>query len=352
MMFFAYISVFIVVAGMTLLLPEMLADESFGLTGKNREETLGNISKAFGLIAIPQGICNIFVSLVFFVPVTKRLGDIKTIVVAGTIASLNFAAYGLWATKLWQLCINQAITGVCFGLMVPALSPLMARYSSVHYPSQAAECQAIPVLGMNLAMTFGQNILAMMLTHYGMKPAWILCGSCCIVFVLLLAACCRLVDVRTPQSETLTAEQRKVMLQIGGEDVDKFIDAACEELRYILAQNKENLWNRPVQFLVRQGLGAAMPQIREWNDLTHGQEYLDDLATLLHAFPEESAGFHSKFPQAGARRRSQLGAVDLDVEGGVLALPNLTRNVSTNKVAQADASPRTLGQSPKNFVSV
>jgi len=314
MMFFANLSIFIMMSGLMLLIPEMLEGESFGLIGRNREETSMKIAKAVGLIGIPQGVCTIFTSLVFFMPVTKRLGDIKTIMIAGTLVSLNFAAYGLWPSKLWQLCILHAITGICFGFMMPALSPLMGRYASFHYPSQMAQCLGIPSIGMNLSMSFGPNILAIVHAHFGMKVTWILCATCSAIFVILFALSYRVVEARSPKPDKLTAEQRKVLLQIGGEDADKFIDAACEDLRHLLAQNKEKLWNRPMQFLVRQRLCTAMPQVREWNDATHGQEYLDDLSFLLDAFPEESASFHSKFPQAGWG--SQLGAMDLDLGGG------------------------------------
>merc|ERR1719162_2351410 len=46
MMFFAYVSIFVIVSAFAILLPEMLEDPSFGLIGKDREETSKNISKA------------------------------------------------------------------------------------------------------------------------------------------------------------------------------------------------------------------------------------------------------------------------------------------------------------------
>merc|ERR1712125_35691 len=138
--------------------------------------------------------------------------------------------YGLWPTKIWHLCVLQAITGLCFGFMIPALSPLMARYASVHYPSQIAECQGIPILGMNLSMSFGQNILATVLMYYGMTAAWLLCATCAAIFVTLFVLACCVVDAREPKPDKLSTEQKKVSLQLGGEDADKFVDAVCEEV--------------------------------------------------------------------------------------------------------------------------
>lgn len=338
--FISYICVFMLIAGFVILIPQMLEDASFGLVGSNQVETSGNISKAFGLIAVPQGVCNILTSLVFFVPVTRKFGDIKTIVVAGTVATLNFVVYG-WSNKLWHLCVNQAITGVCFGFMVPALGPLMARYASTHYPSQAAECQGIPILGMNLSMAFGQNILALMYTQFGMKVAWSVCAASCGIFVILFAVSCQIVEARNPKPDLLTAEQKKVALKIGGEDVDKFIDAVCEELRHILAENKEKLWNRPMQFLVRQRLNGTVPEIREWDDQSQGHAYLEDLGSLLRSFPEEYSSFISKFPQVESfRRTSSYDPVDIDVVGGAAAFQIPSRSPSSENLSKGDASPR------------
>jgi len=231
--------------------------------------------------------------------------------------------------------------------MAPAFSPLLARYASAHYPRQIAECQGIPILGMNLSMSFGQNVLAMVYMKVGMAAAWGVVAACTLIFVVLFVACTFVVESKSPKPDKLSAEQRKVALQTGGEDADKFIDAACEELRSLLSQNKQQLWNEPVQFLVRQRLGNTVPHIREWNDLTHGQEYLDDLFSMLQAFPEKSEMFHSKFPHIGTLQQSELAVMSLDVESGLPARP--TRSISGgswNKGAQDEGTRGSL--SPKS----
>lgn len=111
------------------------------------------------------------------------------------------------------------------------------------------------------------------------------------------------------------------MLQTGGEDADLFIDTSCEQLRHVLAKNKDKLWNRPIQFLVQQKIQGAVPDVREWNDSTHGEEYLQDIHYKLEKYPEELESFHAKFPhlRSNKRRRREandFGMLDLDVEGG------------------------------------
>lgn len=354
MLFFAYMAVFVLVSAIMLLMPELLEQESFGLIGKDREETSQNISKALGLTHIPQGVCNILSAVLLFGPLTARFGDAKVVTVAGTVAALSIGTYGFWPTKLWQVVLLQSITGLSFGCILPAIAPLVAQYASTHYPAQMAECQGIPILGMNLSMAFGQNVLALVYTHSGMKGAWLLAAFCTIVFVILFVLSSLLVSKRAAKIDALTPGQRKVALETGGEDANKFIDAVCEELRERLVHDKQKLWNGPIQFLVRQRLNAVLPEICEWSDSTNGQKYLDELSSLLQAFPDESLKFHAKFPQAGALPRSQLGMMNIDAESGIVVLPTL-QATKVGKVAQDQASPGGVSrtsQSPKSFVDV
>jgi MFS family permease len=340
-MFFSYASIFILVSCLGLLIPTMLEKESFGLLRATTEETEGNIAKAFGLVMIPNGVMNILVAAFVFVPLTKKMGDLKVVVTAGIAASLNFATYGFLPTKLWQLCIQQTITGFCFGLVIPALGPFMASYASVHYPKQMAEVNAIPILGMNFSMAFGQNIMAFVHEHWGFETAWAVSGGCVLLFVVFFVIATRLVRQRQPKQDTLSAQQQKVQLELGGLDVDKFVDLMCEELRQTLSKNKSNLWNAPIQNLVQKRLVAAVPQVRNWKDETHGQEYLEDLRSFLHESPTELAKFWTMFPQIGDPQ-SQIDMLDFEA-GAVIPFEDIPRRTSSNPTLSKprSVSPRT-----------
>merc|ERR1712151_786489 len=90
----------------------------------------------------------------------------------------------------------------------------------------------------------------------------------------------------------------------------------------------------------RQKLSGTVPQIREWDDLSHGHEYLEDLCLLLRSFPEEYASFVSKFPQVeSSRRASSYDPMDLDVAGGAAAFQNTSKIASSDNSSKIDASP-------------
>mmetsp|Transcript_110228 Transcript_110228/g.212398 ORF Transcript_110228/g.212398 Transcript_110228/m.212398 type:complete len:601 (+) Transcript_110228:73-1875(+) len=344
-------SVFLLVSGIALLIPVMLEQTSFGLKGATSAETEGNIAKAFGLVSIPMGVCNILVSVFLFVPVTKRFGDLRVIVTAGVVASVNISAYGFLPIRLWHVCILQAVSGCCFGFITPAVAPLMARYAAVHYPTRMAEAQGIPPVGMNLAMACGQNLMAAVHKHIGMKAAWITGGICICSFMTFFVIAVVLVEKRLPKPEKLSLKQQKAFLELGGMDVDKFIDSMCEEVRRTLSERKMHLWNAPIQNVVQKGLVAAVPQMRNWEDETQGMEYLEDLHSLLQSSPAELSKFHEVFPQISSRS-NRLRLTHLDLEGCVPSMFGLAVEAGEQSGASTPRStPKTGALSPSLSVS-
>jgi MFS family permease len=297
-MFMGYVFVFVVASGVMFLIPVMLSDATFGLQGQSEEETEGNIAKAFGLMSIPQGVCQVLVALALFVPVSNRLGELTTCLVFGMIAAVNFVLMGVLPYKLWHIAIHQTVTGSCFGFIVPILGPIIAKYASTAYPSQMAETQGIPILGMNLAMAFGQNIMAFILYEANMETAWIVCGVACVCFAACTCLAIARVDRLTKSTlGHLSSEQRKIQLATGGQDVDAFINAKCDQLRSLLEEKREHLWNGPVQSLISNKIDDLIPQFRAWDEATHGTEYLKDVRLALMPFPGELAVFEARFPE-------------------------------------------------------
>merc|ERR1712224_1067524 len=111
----------------------------------------------------------------------------------------------------------------------------------------------------------------------------------------------------------MTPKQHRVLLHTGGLDVDEFIDKTCDDLRKSMQARKTELWNGQVQFLCAQNANRVIPQVRHWTDVTHGQEHLEDVLTLLAPYPDQSAKFRSNFPHiksmashAGPRTRATM----------------------------------------------
>jgi len=201
---------FVFVTAVNILVPTMIEQPCFGLQRDTPEATQGEIARSQGIIAIPFGVCSIFASLFLYMPLTKRCGEANVLIVAGLMATLNFGTYGLWITHLWQVCLMHGVGGICFGFLIPSLSPLIARYSAVHYRKQMAVCQAIPMFGMQIAWTFGQNILAPVMSNYddGVKLSWFILGGCIFVSTICIGIAMILVQRRAPQPSVLTPEQQ------------------------------------------------------------------------------------------------------------------------------------------------
>lgn len=349
--FFGFLFLFVFVTAVNILIPTMLEAPSFGLQRDTEEATQGEIAKSQGIVAIPFGVCNIFASLFLYMPLTKKCGEARVLVVAGILATINFGSYGFWITELWQLCLMHGLGGICFGFLIPSVSPLIARYSTVHYRKKMAVCQAIPMFGMQIAWTFGQNILAPVMTNYdaGIKVCWIILGSCIFVFTLCVGCAMVLVERRAPKRNALTSEQQRVLLQAGGEgarhkaeDPDKFIDAMCASYREKLLARRCQLWNGTAQFLYREALekslrtGSTIPQLREWDESTKGQEYLEDVYALLLAHPTELEEFCQKFPHIAAAGSDTSDAFGRDY--------NLARSVPSSPSPALAQGPKSLAE--------
>jgi len=96
------------------------------------------------------------------------------------------------------------------------------------------------------------------------------------------------------------------------------------------------LWNGTAQFLYRNALENAMPQLREWRDGTNGREYLQDMHALLGVHPEELHDFEEKFPDVTSERDrlgERIGGYGLAVMGSpssIMASPTVRWRVSEN----------------------
>lgn len=283
----------------------LLARESFGLQRDTIEATQGEVAMAQSLVAVPKGLCNIFVMLCLYLPVTTRCGIGPVLVVAGSISAVTYATIGYWVRDLWQLTAIFMIGGSCFGFLFPAVSPLIGRYSSVHYPKKLALCQAIPMVGSQISSTIGQNIMAFVSDTAGHRYCWVICGACMLLFTILLTAAVVLVERRAPRPSELTSEQCKMLLQAGGEhalhpaeDTDEFIESMCKHVRETLTARRAEVWNGTAQFLYRESMQRSLQsKFRAWDEDTQGQEYLEDMYALLRrGYPVELEEFCRKFP--------------------------------------------------------
>lgn len=292
-------------AGFVLLLPVMLQNPSFGLQGSTQEETEGKVAKAVGLLIVPQGLMNMIMSILVYLPLSTRCGEANLTMTCGILLAFFFWMMGS-CTMLWHIGIVSALQGSCMGLVLPTISPLMARYASQHYADQMAHTISIPVLGMSLAMAFGQNILAFIANHFGLQSAWLGAAVLLLTFTLSSFAAIRLVATRSPKTAPISPYQQKMLLATGGVDIDNFVNIAADRLRSVLSQNQGKLWNHFVQFVILEQISQIVPATSEWNDGEDNLAYFEDLYKLLERYPDQLEQLCEKFPQCRTLQSSIL----------------------------------------------
>lgn len=305
--FTGFFAISIVVSSMALLIPVMLSDPSFGLSRETDEATQGEIATAYGLVSVPFSIGSMVASLCLYLPLTARFGEVPVLLVSGLGATLSMSSYGFWVGQLWQLLIIHGFTGFCFGLLTPSVSPLIARYASVHYRKKMAVCQAVPMFGMMVSSTIGQNMMAFVADQSGLRLCWIICGACNLVFTITLAIAFRMAERRAPPETSLTSEQQKMLLTAGSNgalhaplDTDKYIESMCGIVRQALEARRGELWNGTAQFLYQDALEKSLQRkLRDWDETTKGREYLDDMHAQLLDHPLELMEFRQMFPHVG-----------------------------------------------------
>lgn len=217
LLFVAYVLVFLGINGYMILTPVLLGEESFGQLGKDQQETQGNIARTSGLLHIPNGVTNIFSSLVLFGPVTRRFGEAKTVLLSGACGSLAQFFSGLFAYRVWHLGLLNALSGLSFGLLMPAIGPLMARHASARFPRQQAQAQGIPMLGLSVGTAIGQPIVAVFHSYWGRRVGWVFSTCCLFAFIVLVVVSMVLVDGYEATAAVASKQEKDSMARTGEE---------------------------------------------------------------------------------------------------------------------------------------
>jgi len=194
-MFLAYMCLMVLVnSGAQFLLPILLQEKSFGIYDPSLDEEANGAKVSFvvGMATIPLGLFQVIVAVLLFVPVTQRFGEVPVIGVMGAIATCVFPIYGLYADCIWKVVCLNAVFGMCFGFLAPALGPVSARYGSSMYPKQMAIVQGIPLVGAQLSNSFAQMVMAAVVGDDDTDPhllkAYCFVGVFAALFTMIFAA--------------------------------------------------------------------------------------------------------------------------------------------------------------------
>lgn len=251
-----------------LMLPKLLLGEPFNY--KARE-----VSQVQGLLSLPNGIAQLFVTIMVYPAVTDKFGDALPLGIAGCFASVGFFLTGE-ATQLWMLFGTQTIIGIGFGMIFPAVAPLMSKYAAAIYPQTKAQVQAIPMMGMSVGMMLGQVVVAQIPQDW----AWTFAGALCLAGTVFLVCGIKIV-------ERALADNEHELEDLEGmtDDPHKFVDIAVERLReYLNRFGGENLKYRPMQALVLARLMNCVPHLPPFNPETKGAELREQMFREMGEF--------------------------------------------------------------------
>lgn len=306
----AYIFLMVFVQGLIFIIPLELALPSFGLGIPGDDDaTQGNIAKASGLVAIPRGICSCLVSIFLFGHVVRRFGQIQTVASCAALNAAFIVGFGFWITRVWQFIPFMAVLGISSGFVVPALSPLSAKYARAHYPRRQSQAQSWPTMGMNLSNAFAQNVLALVFNSFddqlaGFHAAWCFVAICMVCFTV----CFILVSIMVEARDHKKVEMASARISSTGEDAEKmklrelhehtdpdiFFEELVIDMRKQYQSEKENLWHGSAQLVYKRRVLAAVPKLPKWE--SDGAEHLAEVYKMMKAYPKECAQLQESFP--------------------------------------------------------
>ena len=157
----------LMMSGVNLLLPTLLAEEGFGLQGDTVKETQQHVSIALGLLNVPSAILSFSATCLLFIPLTKKFGDVAVTAVFGFAMSVAFCSFALLNHSLWMVAFVFSVTGFCRGLVFPVAGPLFATYYKQVFPTQQATAQSAGSIGVCISQLISQVLVARIFTVFG-----------------------------------------------------------------------------------------------------------------------------------------------------------------------------------------
>jgi len=288
---FASGCIVLMMSGVNLLLPTLLAEEGFGLHGDTVKETQQHVSIAVGLLNVPSSILSFFATCLLFIPLTKKFGDVAVTAVFGFAMSVAFCSFALLNHSLWMVAFVFSVTGFCRGLVFPVAGPLFATYYKQVFPTQQATAQSAGSIGVCISQLISQVLVARIFTVFGKYGAWCFLGGMGAVFsVTLMVTVCLVARRAKPQ---LHAGQEALLGIIErGQPVDAYMDDSRRALLSVLQQRKEHLWNGAAQVVFTSWMESApsFPVATVADCKVDNEQYLQEMHQLmLKHCPQETA---------------------------------------------------------------
>mmetsp|Transcript_9120 Transcript_9120/g.15785 ORF Transcript_9120/g.15785 Transcript_9120/m.15785 type:complete len:496 (-) Transcript_9120:105-1592(-) len=177
----------LIFSGYMFFMPTLISQPSFGIQGRTQAIKQRHVAAMTGLLGLPFSFSMILSTVLLFMPLTKRFGDVSTSLVGAFVLSVTLAAVGFVTQELWMIALLNFFNGLMFGTFTPGLLPFFSRYVSRVFPTQQAVAQGVPLTAGQVAVMFAQNIMADVISNYGVAAASCYMGMCIVAFGILFS---------------------------------------------------------------------------------------------------------------------------------------------------------------------
>lgn len=231
------------VSGDILVLPTLLSLGPFGFASTDLERQHKSVAVATSVAGIPMGVAQLLFSTLVFLALSRRVGDVKTLVVGGALMVCSYVVHGCTAA-LWQVALLQALMGCGLGLLLPCFTPVIARWAMHRFPNQGAQASAVPFMGWLGGMMAGPPIMSSLIgsgNRGRVAITYMACAGCSVVGTTVMAIAAHLILRATAANKSdLAPEMMREARATNAMPAELWIEDMCERLRtYLTKGNPE-----------------------------------------------------------------------------------------------------------------
>lgn len=318
-------------------------------TAVDKQATLKAVANAAGVLAVPNGIIQLLTSTVFFLLLSRRIGDMPTMRIGSVLMSASLAVYGIGCSKFWHLLVVHGVNGLGGGLTLPAIGPKTAAYCKLAHSKNVARATAMSSLGMSLGFMAGPPLM-MGLAGDGtdrdkINIAFVVAG---VLFALgaVVINMTIFFMMRHPavMATKRTPEQIEAAWKTSAMNESQFIDEMCDQLRGMLTKDSPqdrnwSVFHGHVQRMIRRSINDFLPLLPDHDKENHSKDRYEAMWNWIqkNGTHEEQENFY-KFALTNGIT-THLGMPEVSSAPELLAInepvsETISREVSSTSLAK------------------
>jgi len=215
--------------------------------------------------------------------------DSMVVLLGGCLSCASFV-FLPHSSQVWHIVAIMGVGGAGQGLFMGAMVTMPNEYLTKVFPKKMSMGRAV----YNQLAAIGNIVAPVPITAvylgYGIQwaytfvaGAFVLSTCFTMVSISMKNAKIRALEGKKDEEMSLTAEQHREMVATGAMPETEFFEHFKARIAGKLkeAHYSDHIgWNGYVQALVIELVESALPTLRPWNDATHGQEQLEDIAMI------------------------------------------------------------------------